>query len=71
MDPDAAHEPLLRGRGLLLIRDFSRVTGLDLATAEGLVRDAKVEGTFHPDGWVAGLFDDAERLGAAVYGIGR
>ena len=59
MDADDARPPLLAGRGLLLVDDFCRATGLDRATAEGLVKKATVEGLFYPDGRVAGLFDDA------------
>ncbi|WP_460796789.1 hypothetical protein [Nocardioides pacificus] len=67
MDDRASSEPLLGGRGLVMIDDFCRATGLDRATVEELVREAKVEGAFHRDGRVAGLFDDvlptAEQLG--------
>ncbi len=59
MDADDARPPLLAGRGLLLVDDFCRATGLDRATAEGLVKKATVEGLFYPDGRVAGFFDDA------------
>ena len=58
MEADDARKPLLVGRGLLRMDDFCRVTGLDRATADALVREVRVEGAFHPDGRVAGIFDD-------------
>lgn len=58
MDAGDAREPLLAGRGLVMIDDFCRATGLDRATADGLVRAAKAEGAFGGDGQVVGLFDD-------------
>lgn len=51
-------KPLLRGRSLLLLEDFCRASGLDPATVSALVRSGTVEGLFHLDGRVAGLFDD-------------
>ncbi|GAA1760920.1 hypothetical protein GCM10009795_004200 [Nocardioides hankookensis] len=58
MEAEGAHKPLLVGRGLLMIDDFCRATGLDRATANAMLRDVKVEGLRHPDGRVAGIFDD-------------
>ena len=43
---------------MMLIDDFSRATGLDRQTADALVTDRKVEGLFHLDGRVVGVFDD-------------
>jgi hypothetical protein len=68
MDDGGQRKPLLVGRGLVPIEVFPRATGLDRATAEALVKEAKIEGALHLHGGVAGLFDDklptAERLRA-------
>lgn len=58
MDDPTGDKPLLGGRGVLLIDDFSRAAGLDRRTADSLVAECKVEGLFHPDGRVIGVFDD-------------
>ena len=63
-------KPLLTGRGLLLIDDFCRATGLDRATVEDLVRDARVDGVFFADGRVAGLSDDVLPSRADLRGWG-
>jgi hypothetical protein len=70
MDSGDVRKPLLTGRGLLLIDDFCRATGLDRATVEDLVRDTRVHGAFFPDGRVAGLFDDVLPSAADLRGWG-
>ncbi len=58
MDVDPLRHPLLTGRGLVLVAEFCRATGLDVATVEALVIDGRAEGAFRPDGELVGLFDD-------------
>ena len=58
MDDATGDRPLLGGRGVLLIDEFARATGLDRRTADALVADCKVEGLWNLDGRVVGLFDD-------------
>ena len=58
MDDGAGDETALGGRGVMLIDEFLRATGLDRPTAEGLVTDRKVEGLCRLDGQVFGIFDD-------------
>lgn len=52
-------EPLLHGRGRLLIDDFCDSTGLDPSAVQALIEDGVLQGVFHTDGRVAGLLDDA------------
>jgi hypothetical protein len=59
MDDVASDIPAPENRGVMLIDEFSRVTGLDRRTADALVTDRKVEGMRHADGRVFGIFDDA------------
>ena len=58
MDDRTVDEPLLESRGVMLIDEFSRATGLDRPTVDTLVTDRKVEGLCHLDGRVFGVFDD-------------
>jgi hypothetical protein len=58
MDDRRFDEPPLGGRGVLLIDEFSRATGLDRSTVDALVRGRRVEGLCHLDGQVFGIFDD-------------
>jgi hypothetical protein len=58
MDDRTVDEPLLEGRGVMLIDEFSRATGLDRPTVDALVTDRKVEGLHHLDGRVFAVFDD-------------
>lgn len=58
MDHATGDKPLLVGRGLLLIDEFARATGLDRQTTDALVTERKVEGLCHLDGRVVGMFDD-------------
>ncbi|WP_244928533.1 hypothetical protein [Nocardioides sp. W7] len=59
MDDRTVDEPpLIRGRGVMLIDEFSRVTGLDRLTVDALVAGRKIEGASHLDGRVFGIFDD-------------
>jgi hypothetical protein len=51
--------PAPENRGVMVIHEFSRVTGLDRQTADALVTDRKVEGLRHTDGRVFGISDDA------------
>lgn len=44
---------------MLLVDDFARATGLDPQIVSVLVRDRRVEGLYHADGRVFGVFDDA------------
>ena len=59
MDDAASARPAPEGRGVMLIDEFSRATGLDRQAADALVTGAKVEGLRHTDGRVFGIFDDA------------
>ena len=59
MDGLASDMPAPDNRGVMLIDEFSRVTGLDREAADALVTDRKVEGLRHQDGRVFGIFDDA------------
>jgi hypothetical protein len=59
VEGDMGNKPLLIPRGVLLIDDFSRVTGLDRQAADALVNERTVEGLWHPDGRVFGIYDDA------------
>ncbi len=46
-------------RGVMLIDEFSRATGLNRQSADALVTGDKVEGLRYTDGRVFGIFDDA------------
>ncbi len=70
MEAEGARRRLLVGRGILLIDDFCQASGLDRTTAEGLVREDKVEGLYYPDGRVAGMFDDVLPTAAQLSGWG-
>lgn len=50
---------LVVGRGVVLMADFCRATGLDEATVTGLLRSNQVEGLFDGAGRALGVFDDA------------
>jgi hypothetical protein len=55
-------KPLIVGRGLLLLADFCRSTGLGPATVEAPIREGEIEGAVAVDDRVAGVFEDASRL---------
>lgn len=57
MGPDA-RKPLLPGRGLMLIADFCRHTGLDLSVVEPLMRSGDLDGLFDASDRPYALFDD-------------
>lgn len=55
----AGGDGLLPGRGVLLVADFCRATGLDRATVTELVRSSRCEALIDGAGRVFGFFDDA------------
>lgn len=59
MDDAASARPAPEDRGVMLIDEFSRATGLDRQATDALVTGDKVEGLRHTDGRVFGIFDDA------------
>lgn len=58
MHSDVPRKPLLTGRGLTLVGDFCRATGLEATAVDALIADGKVEGVFRLDGELVGVFDD-------------
>jgi hypothetical protein len=70
MDDVASGRPPLEGRGVMLIDDFSRATGLDRQTTDALVMDRKVDGLLDADGGVFGLFDDALPTSEELHSFG-
>ncbi|ANH39931.1 hypothetical protein I601_3525 [Nocardioides dokdonensis FR1436] len=76
MAADDEHAGLVPSRGVLLIKDFCRHTGLDQAVVAGLMRSERIRGGLWRDEAqtrLFGLFDDVlpttaelEALGLAV-----
>lgn len=59
MEDAESERGLVASRGVMLIDDFARATGLVRQAADALVTDRRVEGLHHSDGRVFGIFDDA------------
>lgn len=60
-DADRRRKPLLRGRGWVPIEEFCRITGLDQATVDQLMRTARLKGALvstEGSPRVVGIFDD-------------
>lgn len=70
MDDVASDKPAPENRGVMLIDEFSRATGLDRQTSDALVTGRKVEGLCHTDGRVFGVFDDALPTKEALRSLG-
>jgi hypothetical protein len=73
MGSDQERTPLLRGRGVLLIEDFCRSTGLDQVTVENLMRTGRLEGALWTNTEPArpfGIFDDVLPSPEALAGMG-
>lgn len=51
--------PLVPSRGLTLVADFCRASGLEVADVQALLVDGRVDGVTDRHGRVLGLFDDA------------
>lgn len=58
MNADEPRRPLLTGRGLVLVEDYQRATGLDTAAIETLAADGRLEAAYRPSGELVGFFDD-------------
>lgn len=59
MDTGEADEPLLAGRGLVLLAEFCRGTGLSPAVVEALIRQGDIEGVVDLKGRAVGVFEDS------------
>lgn len=60
----------VRARGVVLIADFCRATGLDEATVTALLRSDQVDGLFDGVGRAVGLFDDVLPSAEALRSVG-
>ena len=73
MDATDEPRPLLRGRGVLLIEDFCRETGLEQSEVEELMRSHLADGALWKDDEGSrgfGLFDDVLPSAADLEGWG-
>jgi len=73
MGADPGEKPLLRGRGVLLIEDFCRASGLGLDTVQSLMRSGRLEGGLWRDQERTrpfGIFDDVLPSRSALTAMG-
>ncbi|UMG91400.1 hypothetical protein [Nocardioides sp. TF02-7] len=73
MGDEPGDEPLLHARGVLLIEDFCRASGLDQETVQRLLRSGDLEGGLWRDEERTrpfGIFDDQLPSRAALMALG-
>lgn len=70
---EPGEEPLLGGRGVLLVEDFCRATGLGLDTVQNLMRSGRLQGGLWRDEDLTrpfGIFDDMLPSRSALAAMG-